>query len=122
MTPSESSSTFGERFSFARWYEAGHIRDETDEQFAAAVGRTKGAASQWRRAKEPPPADICRAIAARAGVDPGWLMLGERSQAPHPQGFTRWLEVQREGNKGIRPYHGEAPKKTAAKKGGRRTG
>jgi transcriptional regulator with XRE-family HTH domain len=88
-----SGSTFGERFSFARWYQSGHVRHETDNQFAEAVGRDKSTVSQWRKAKEPPPREITVAIAERTGVEAAWLLALPGSSAP--LGFEGWLAVYR---------------------------
>ncbi|HKW09740.1 MAG TPA: hypothetical protein VJO33_05125 [Gemmatimonadaceae bacterium] len=98
MTPKTNpGSSFGERFAFARWYQSGHVRHETDRQFAKGVGRTQGAVSLWRKAVEPPPREICAVIAARCGVDAGWLIAGDLSQAPTPPGFAEWLGIYRKG-------------------------
>jgi transcriptional regulator with XRE-family HTH domain len=124
----KSGSTFGERFAFARWWQAGHLRDESDSDFATAVGRDKATVSGWRRLIKPPPADACRAIADRTGVDAGWLTHGELSQAPEPDEFRQWLDVQRRSHTPIIPLHGrpvadviaKRDKKGAAKPGPRK--
>lgn len=118
-----ADSTFGERFAFARWYETGRVRNETDAEFGEAIYRSKGAVSQWRKSEIPPPQPICAAIAERTGVDLGWLMAGEKSHAPEPEGFARWLATYRgEGKWQPTQHHGNPITKTAAKKGGRKTG
>lgn len=93
MAHKTAASTFGERFAFARWWQSGHVRHESDQQFGAGVGRTKGAVSQWRKAKEPPPVEITVAIAQRTGSDAAWL-LG-LPDAPAPDGFAEWLAIYR---------------------------
>lgn len=117
-----SESTFGERFAFARWWETGHVRSETDAQFAAAIRYAKGTVSGWRGLKDAPPTDTCQAIAARTGVDVGWLSHGERSAAPAPPAFAHWLEVHRKSQVPSRAK-GEGQKvgtrQAAQRKGGR---
>lgn len=94
----QGRSTFGERFAFARWWQTGNSLDETDGDFVAALGyRSKATASNWRAMESPLPTDVCRAIGKRTGVNSDWLELGERSSAPAPIQFAKWLRAYRKG-------------------------
>jgi transcriptional regulator with XRE-family HTH domain len=94
---SSPPSTFGERFTFARLFQSMHRVNETDQDFAEAVGRSKGTVSQWRKAREAPGPDVCLRIADRTGLDASWLLLGERASTAAPEPFPAWLERQRRG-------------------------
>lgn len=88
-----AGSTFGQRFQFARAHQKFKGFDETDGEFAAAVGfGGQSEVSAYQRRAGAPKVERVLAIAKRCEVDPGWLAFGADSQAPVPQGFDLWLK------------------------------
>lgn len=89
-----SGSAFAERFEFARTHQAFHGRREGDREFAVGIGVVPGSITEYKSRVDPPPHERVLAIAARCGVDPGWLAYGEDCAAPPPVGFTAWYAKQ----------------------------
>lgn len=90
------SSTFGERFLYARLHQQVYgIGEESDGVFAAAIGVGSSSVTAYKTADEAPPANRTLAIAQRCGVDPGWLSFGEMTTAQSPIGFERWIGSRR---------------------------
>lgn len=94
--------TFGERFSFARWWQALAKGDETDAVFAEAVGRSNTMIGDYRQATKTPNSGVWVDAAERLGVDFQWL-VGRKAEPPAGwpdrelflQLFGRWLETAR---------------------------
>lgn len=87
-------SDFAERFEFARIHQAFHGRRENDAEFAKAIGVVAGSITEYKSLLDPPPHRRILAIAARCGVDPGWLAYGEDCATPAPAGFAAWYAKQ----------------------------
>lgn len=103
-----TTSTFAQRFEFAR--AAQHLLGtwQEDSELAAEAGVASSRISEYKERDEAPPARRTLALAEAIGVDPGWLAFGEASAAPAPNGFTEWL-ARRYPPKAADP----APKRTA---------
>jgi hypothetical protein len=94
----QSRSDFGERVAFARWWQSGSSLDETDGQFASALGyRSPATVAMWRQRAEALPEETCAAIAKRTGVDARWLQLGADGASIEPPLFAKWLKAYRRG-------------------------
>lgn len=97
MTP-----TFGERFSFARWWQSLVRLDENDAEFGRAVGRSSTLIGDYRRSVHTPNSGVWPDAAERLGVDVQWL-TGKRSEPPADwidrelfvSLFHRWIETAR---------------------------
>lgn len=87
------SSTFAERFLFGRAWQELHGVPESDEEFAAAVGRSASSVSLYKKQEAAPPVATVQPMAARMGLDAGWLAFG--GKAAEPEGFADWLERYR---------------------------
>lgn len=111
-----ADSTFGERFTFARLWQSLHVLDEEDKDFARHVGKSKGSISTYYHRETAPPAEGVGRMAARMGVDPGWLTHGGATAAP--AGFADWLERQRGARKARGRYRKAPTADTPARKRG----
>lgn len=91
-----ATSTFGQRFLFARDYQRLHRRWTSDADLARELGFSGSSEiTGYKKRLSAPPADRVLTVARTCGVDPGWLAFGAESAAPEPEGFARWLENQK---------------------------
>lgn len=86
-----TKAPFGLRFENAlrRWAAAG-AKARRGGDFAAKIGVSPAAVSQWKLRGDGPPLEQGRRAAEELAVDPGWLYFGEDSGAPAP---AWWPEV-----------------------------
>ena len=78
------ASAFSDRL-LAAWheYERRQGRKVSGRELAALIGVSPPLLSQWMTAgANEPPASRVLATAAVCGVDPGWLMFGDETDAP----------------------------------------
>jgi transcriptional regulator with XRE-family HTH domain len=94
-TKSRIKSDFRERLEYARDRQRVLGTWDEDQAVAAHIGVSKSQYSAYTRSDTAPASERTLLLAQWLGVDPGWLMFGEESQAPAPDGFAAWLEKRR---------------------------
>lgn len=94
--------SFGERFSFARWWQELVKGAESDAEFGRAIGRSSTVVGDYRRAEQTPNSGILSDAAERMGVDHRWLTgklpappVGWADRELFAELFARWLVTSR---------------------------